>query len=344
MLSFGVIICTYNRKHLLEQCLSSWSQSDYLPDQFIIVDATENAEQYREELLEEFPRLFSSTDSQYIVTDQPGLTRQRNLGLSALKTDIVCFTDDDAFVSKAYSTKILEVFQRDQKNTIGGINGVGLGQFDTPSQKYLRLLKNFARDYLGWFIQRIHIPRSQTKLFAPLASELKNSFSLIHIDRLWGANMNYRTELIRHLKFDENFKGYGLFEDVDLSVQVGKTHKLLCRLDAELTHDDELGKSTRLNDAQYFLASWLNSAYIIEKLFPCKESRASHRRLFSLVRLLSKTLLNQENKLKILGNEQLLDLAAGYISAMQNCGKQEDLGEMFIKLQEEIFFLDIYTN
>ena len=344
MLSFGVIVCTYNRKNLLEQCLSSWSQSDYLPDQFIVVDATENAEQYREELLQKFPQLFLGADSQYIVTDKPGLTRQRNLGLKEIKTDIVCFADDDAFVTQAYSTKILEVFEQDQQKIIGGVNGVSIGQFDNLLQKYSRLIKNFFRDHLGWFFQRIYIPKNQTKLFAPLPSDLKNSFPLIHIDRLWGANMNYRTELLSHLEFDENFRRYGLFEDVDLSVQVGKTHKLVCCLDAELTHDDDLGKSTRPSDARYFLASWLNSAYIIEKLFPCEESRSSHRRLFNLIRLISRTPLNQASKLKTLGNEKLFNLAAGYISAIQSCRNPEDLGETFVKLQEEIISLDIQAS
>jgi GT2 family glycosyltransferase len=336
MLSFGTIICTYNRKHLLEQCLSAWSQSDYLPDQFIVVDATENAEQYREELLQKFSKLFSSPGSQYIVTDKPGLTLQRNLGLKVLETDIVCLADDDTFVTKAYVTKILEVFQRDQHKIVGGVNGVGLGQFDNPSQKYFRLIKNFARDHLGWFIQRIYIPKNQTKLFTPLPPELKNSFPLINIDRLWGANMNYRAELIKDLSFDEHFSRYGLYEDVDMSVRVGKTHKLVCRLDAEVTHDDTLGKSTRPNDARYFLASWLNSAYIIEKLFPCQESRNSHRRLFNLICFISKTHPNSSQKLKTLGNKKLQKLAESYIFALQNCQNSDELGQTFDKLQEEI--------
>jgi len=56
--------------------------------------------------------------------------------------------------------------------------------------------------------------------------------------------MNYRRELLGE-GFDENFKLYGLFEDVEMSVRVGKTHKLVCRLDATVAHDDSLGKNTR---------------------------------------------------------------------------------------------------
>lgn len=336
-LSSAVIICTYQRRHLLEQCLNSWSQSKQLPDQFIVVDASPDAAQYRDELLEKFSALFSASNSHYILADKPGLTYQRNLGLRHLKTDIVCFADDDTFVSHDYLTKILEVFQADTQKTIGGVNGTATGQFDNSSQKYTRLFRNHVRHHFGQVAQRIRIPANQTKLHKPLAPELQ-SFPLIHIDRLWGANMNYRTELIRDSGFDENFQRYGLFEDVDLSVRVGKTHKLVCRLDALINHDDTLGQSTRPKDAQYFLASWINSAYIIEKLFPCAESRNAHRRFFELLRLYSAICPEpiRERKLRTLGNTKLFDIANVSINELQQCNDQEELGAKFQQLQTQI--------
>lgn len=340
MLTFGTVICTYNRRHLLEQSLSHWCQSNRFPDQFIVIDATEDAGQYRDVVMQKFPRLFSHPNSHYIVTNKPGLTIQRNLGLKFVETDIVCFADDDTFVTEDYVTKILEVFERDTYQSIGGVNGVALGQFDQWQQKYSRLIKNYVRHHYGWWIQRIHVPKHATKLFEPLAPELRG-LPLIHIDRLWGANMNYRTELIYDLGFDENFQRYGLFEDVDMSVRVGKTHKLVCRLDAEITHDDSLGKSTRPSDARYFLASWVNSAYIIEKLFPCNESRHSHQRLFDLISFIAKTGPQdlREKKFRTLGNEELLQTAKRYVALLQESSSQGALEETFVKLQEEILAL-----
>ena len=337
MLTFGTIICTYNRSHLLEQCLASWNRSDYLPKQLIVVDASPNAEQYSSQIVQMFPRLFASPDSHYIVTDQPGLTRQRNLGLKKLKTDVVCFADDDTFVTSDYVSKILEVFKADSHAAIGGVNGVSIGQFDNWKQKNFRLIKNYFRHNLGSLVQRIHVPKGYTQLFEPLPSEL-HTLPLIHIDRLWGANMNYRTELIQDSGFDESFQRYGLFEDVDMSVRVGKTHKLVCRLDAEITHDDTLGQSTRPNDARYFLASWVNSAYIIEKLFPCAESRNSHQRLFEVLRLAGTIAPPKiaEKKIKTLGAKQLIEKAREYISILQSCDNQNSLSETFIRLQSDI--------
>ncbi|HEY9878013.1 MAG TPA: glycosyltransferase [Leptolyngbyaceae cyanobacterium] len=337
MLSFGTVICTYNRRALLEQSLRHWSQSSRLPDQVIVVDATQDAASYRDSLVEKFPNLFARRDSQYIVTNQAGLTRQRNVGLNAVKTDVVCFADDDAFVSPSYIDKILEVFEKDTDGLIGGVNGVAEGQFDNWPQKTYREFRNYVRHHFGGFVQRIHLPKHYTHLFDPMPATVRY-LPLIHIDRLWGANMNYRAEALKGLQFDENFQRYGLFEDVDLSIQVGKNYKLVCRLDAELSHDFQLGQSTRPNDAKYFLFSWLNSAYIIEKLLPYEESRQAHKNLFHITRLLSKTLPAKlsQSRVKTLGDAQLLHSAERLIEALQSSEQSDALGLRFVTLQAEV--------
>jgi len=344
MVTIGTVICTYKRPQILEQCLTHWCQSECIPDQFIVVDATPQAEKHRSQLIEKFPLLFSKPDNHYIVVEKPGLTAQRNVGLKALKTDIACFADDDAFISRFYLLKVLEIFQGDRQKVIGGVNGVAKGQFDRRSQKYGRLVKNYFRHHYGSFVQRIHIPQCETQLqrSTPLSPEVKE-FPLIHIDRLWGANMNYRTELIYDRGFDESFQRYGLFEDVEMSVWVGKTHKLVCRLDAEIQHDDLLGQSTRPNETRYFLSSWLNSAYIIEKLFPCQESRSSHQQLFELIRLIAKVTPEsfRDRKFKTLGNPQLQTQAKSYVAKIQACSNLESLQATFVQLQEEIYHLEV---
>ncbi|MGF1570233.1 MAG: glycosyltransferase family 2 protein [Nodosilinea sp.] len=340
MLSFGVIVCTYNRRDILEQCLEAWSQANQRPDQFIVVDATAGAESYKNTLLSKFPKLFAQPESQYIVTKQPGLTRQRNLGLAAIKTDIVCFADDDTFVRPNYIEKILTVFERDTNGLIGGVNGVAVGQFDRWPQRNYRAFRNYIRHHFGSLIQRIHVPKQETQVFTPLPTEFKH-LRLIYIDRLWGANMNFRTDLVRDLRFDESFSRYGLYEDVDMSVRVGKTHKLVCCLDAELEHDHSLGETTRPSDVKYFLTSWLNSAYVIEKLFSEEASRAAHRRYFRAISLVSKLMPKKfrNQKFRVFGNQELQDMAQSHMDRLQACMTSTDLEKTFVQLQEEIFGL-----
>lgn len=340
MLNFSVIICTYNRKHLLERCFDSWSKSTRLPDQFLVVDASVDASSYSNKLVTQFPSLFSHPDSHFIVTKTPGTSAQRNIGMKYLNTDIVCFADDDTFIKPDYVEKILDIFNQDHHEIIGGINGVAEGQFDNYKERYFRLAKNFMRHNLGSLVQRIRIPKEHTKLYEPIPSYLQK-YPLINIDRLWGANMNFRTKLIHNDSFDETFKKYGLFEDVEFSARVGKTHKLVCRLDAEIEHDDSLGQSTRPSDIKYFLISWLNSTYIIEKLFPYQESRNAHKRLFDLISFIPK-IMSQEfcnSKLRTFGNKELRAIALSHIKTLKNCQNQADLEQTFVHLQDEVFSL-----
>lgn len=337
-LTFGVVVCTYNRNHILEQALTHWQKSNRKPDQFLVIDATAKAGSYRDALVETYQSLFAESASDYIVTPSPGLTLQRNLGLAQIKTDIVCFVDDDAFVTPTYVDNVIDVFEKDSSGLIGGVNGVSIGQFDNPKQRYARVARNFLRHRFGFLAQRIHIPKSKTQLFKPLSSELK-SLPLIPIDRLWGANMNYRRSAISDHRFDENFKRYGLYEDVDMSVRIGQSHKLVCRIDAELNHDDNLGQTTRPSDIRYFLTSWLNSAYIIEKLFPCPESRSSYQRLFCLTQLISNSFLPEQQiqKLRTLGNKELFNIADQYVTLLRNSSQQGQLESTFVELQEKDF-------
>ncbi len=335
-LTFGVVVCTYNRKHILEQSLAHWQKASRQPDQFLVVDATGEADSYRDTLVESYQSLFAESASDYIVTASPGLTLQRNLGLAKIKTDIVCFVDDDAFVTPTYVDKVIDVFEKDINSLIGGVNGVSIGQFDHSRQRYARITRNFFRHRFGYLAQRIHIPKSKTQLFKPLPAELK-SLPLIPIDRLWGANMNYRRSAIDDNCFDENFKRYGLYEDVEMSVRIGQNYKLVCRIDAELNHDDNLGKTTRPSDVKYFLASWLNSAYIIEKLFPCRESRDSYQRFFRLAKLISSNSSPEKRsqKLRTSGDKALFDTAEQYMNLLQSSSQRGQLGEAFIALQEK---------
>lgn len=342
MSSFGVIVCTYNRRYILEKCLRFWNSSRRLPDQFIVVDASIDVEKYQNDFVHKYPNLFSNTDSQYISTTKVGLTTQRNIGLKLIKTEIVCLADDDAFVSSDYVEKILEVFQKDKFKLIGGINGTAIGQFDKFHQKYFRFTKNFLRNKLGYFIQLIHVPKPLTKV-ADSSSLNDNNIPLINIDRLWGANMSYRTEFIHDLAFDENFKRYGLFEDVDFSVRVGKNHKLVCRLDATVDHCDSIGQKTRPADAKFFLYTWLNSTYVIEKIFSSTESLGSHRRRFKLIHFISRieSKIFRERNIKFFGNKELLERAEFYISALSNSDNQEHLEKLFVQFQDEIDSLEI---
>jgi glycosyltransferase involved in cell wall biosynthesis len=84
------IVPTKDRPFEIERLFNSISIQEALPSQILVVDGGEPG---IKDLVEKFPQL--SID--YIHVLPPGLTRQRNAGLNAVRQDIdlVGFLDDD---------------------------------------------------------------------------------------------------------------------------------------------------------------------------------------------------------------------------------------------------------
>src|SRR4051794_14765869 len=111
--TYGVVIATYGRPEVLSRALASWSAGRQLPEQFIVVDASPDCRLHQAEFLLRFPSLFENKGSEYICTAEPGSTRQRNLGLRKIATDIVTFADDDVLVPDDFVRKITNFFACD---------------------------------------------------------------------------------------------------------------------------------------------------------------------------------------------------------------------------------------
>src|ERR1700746_1571063 len=89
-----VVICTFNRYDLLTKAIASVELQDFPEDgyELIIVDNSddlEGRERFRDGLeITCAHRYFSET--------RPGLSRARNVGVSAAGGEIIAFMDDDA--------------------------------------------------------------------------------------------------------------------------------------------------------------------------------------------------------------------------------------------------------
>jgi glycosyltransferase involved in cell wall biosynthesis len=111
----SVIICTRNRQGDLEHCLESISRQTLRPDEVIIVDGSDT-----DRLLTILnDQRFNKLALIYKHTD-PGLTRQRNVGIKMTSGDILFFFDDDVELRNDYIEKIVEVYKKDRLGNVGG--------------------------------------------------------------------------------------------------------------------------------------------------------------------------------------------------------------------------------
>jgi GT2 family glycosyltransferase len=100
---FGVVIPTANRATFLAAMVDSILGGAKLPDEIIVVDQSSD-ERTRELIINlriQFPivRLIPDPGS--------GTSRAKNIGWRASRSDVICFTDDDAWVDKNWLAEIV---------------------------------------------------------------------------------------------------------------------------------------------------------------------------------------------------------------------------------------------
>jgi GT2 family glycosyltransferase len=259
--SIAVVIVTYRRPAILRSSLVHWAASRRRPDQLVIVDASPDAAQEAELVPALAPELFAARGSAYLVSDDPSTSRQRNLAIDRLTTDVVVFADDETEPDPHYLDRLAEVYERDPGGRIGGVGGLEFEQL-TLRWRTGRLLADAGRP----IARRIPLPRPDHREFRAYAGDAFAGLP-VHAERaLYGNRMSFRTALVREHRFDDRMHRYGFLEDLDISVRIAGEHLLVCRDDALIGHVP--ASVGRIASTARFLVSFVNPAYLVAKLYP----------------------------------------------------------------------------
>jgi GT2 family glycosyltransferase len=182
--------------------LDSVAAQSRLPDQIMIVDASQDS------LTEEAVRrriaagpLAREVRYCRVVGALRGLTRQRNLALRSGETDLIAFFDDDIVLLPE------ALAQMEHTHRSMGDDVVGVGAY----------IQNQHTDFLP-----------PTK-------------SLIEGDWLPGGATMWRTKHARETGFNEQFTGYCSGEDLEFSLRIGRSGRLLLNGGARVLHLHESG-------------------------------------------------------------------------------------------------------
>ncbi len=106
--AISAVVCTYNRKDLLQDVLESLVDQDLPRTKYEVVVVDNNSSDGTREAVE---RRFGAVENLRIV-DEPeqGLAYARNAGVQACESPIAAFTDDDALVPKNWLRRIVQWF------------------------------------------------------------------------------------------------------------------------------------------------------------------------------------------------------------------------------------------
>ncbi len=254
-LSLSVIIATKDRFEDLARCLRSLTNQSEPPETVIIVDASkkEGLEKIAKHIIGE-----SCSINLIYEKSQPGLTYQRNKGLSLSRDDLVLFLDDDVILDEHYIRELKKIFREDIEGKIGGATGKLMNMFHFHPFSIL-IRKMFFLSEPG----RGEVKKSGAHNL--ISDQLSR---LTEVEWLPGFNQAYRKEVFRFETFDENMYGYSYLEDLDFSYRVGKRYKLVYTPNARIIHNYKDSPQTRLKWYEKQKMYMVNYYYLFKKLLP----------------------------------------------------------------------------
>jgi glycosyltransferase involved in cell wall biosynthesis len=219
-LSLSIIICTKDREQSLWNCLYSVFEQTRLPNEIILVDdGNLDKSDFETKICEQAIKF------KYIHKKIPGLTASRNLGINHSSGDIILFIDDDVILDPLYIESIMELYEDDSQNKIGGITGAINFKYKPGVLTFLRLF--------GMDGQK---PGSLLPSGYGVLVRQGEIDKVINVDWLAGCNMSYRKQVFINDKFDESLGAYAWGEDRDFSHKISKKFHLIATPNALVTH------------------------------------------------------------------------------------------------------------
>lgn len=217
---FSVVIPTRNRDASLRNLLNKIIEQTSQPDEIIIVDSSEISQSSYEII---------NKSIKYLHTTEKSAARQRNIGIISVKQDIqvLFFLDDDTNPNSTYFEDML--------GTLISLQAVGVSGLAINTEKIERIK---PRGVLG-FIKKISFLDSNIDgklLISGVGIPVrKRNVGIIEVDWLIGCSC-WDFGKIKDLKFEEDFMGYSLGEDVIFSVKARKLGKLFVNSNIFLNH------------------------------------------------------------------------------------------------------------
>lgn len=115
---YSIIISTYSRAQTLKRCLQHISKLTNPLEKWEILVINDNSTDNTEEVVNGFKDKFPQL--RYFNETNPGLHIGRNLGCENAKGEILCYLDDDSFVTKEWLKGIEKAFADSEVVLVGG--------------------------------------------------------------------------------------------------------------------------------------------------------------------------------------------------------------------------------
>jgi len=217
--TFAVIIATLGRPERLDRALRALATLDPAPAEIVVVDGSADGSAA--------PVAAAAPINGRVryVAAEPGLTRQRNVGLAAATADVVVFLDDDAALEPGALAVLTDVYaDPDVVGATGRVEEPASHRVGGQRSAVRRLLRGRRRE--GTFM-RCGYPR-----------RIVDGTQAMDVEQMPGCFMSARLDAARATKFDERLPGYALAEDEDFSYRLSRLGRVRYDPRAVVHHDN----------------------------------------------------------------------------------------------------------
>jgi GT2 family glycosyltransferase len=264
----SIVIVTYNRAHELDKNLNHLRKLKSKPREIIIVDQSETNLTKKVYL-----KYRKSLNLVYLRSEKPSIAIAKNIGKRKVsnKSKIVLFLDDDAYVEPTYLDEVVAAYNRNPDAV--GVNGeekiyqkkffkkVEKNKF-TKLARYLEIAyrRFFLLSFRGDKSWRITSPHGNTCTMEITGDVPAQWFS--------GTNPSYKKFVFDKMDFDENFIGWSLGEDVDISYRIHKRFGHLYVVPSSLFHENPKREDTPERRIKRIYMNQINHFYLFFKDMP----------------------------------------------------------------------------
>jgi glucosyl-dolichyl phosphate glucuronosyltransferase len=107
----SIVICTFNRSKLLENCLESLSEMDYdfLNAEILVID--NNSTDNTLAIVKKCAQKFSSLNIRYVKEEKQGIGNARTKGALEAKGEIIAYIDDDCKADTNWIKNIVQFYE-----------------------------------------------------------------------------------------------------------------------------------------------------------------------------------------------------------------------------------------
>jgi glycosyltransferase involved in cell wall biosynthesis len=243
------VVATKDRPDDLGRMLKSMSEQSLHPDQIVIVDASSRP-------IQRITAQFNALNIKYIRHLQPSASKQRNIGITAVKPDIdlIGFLDDDIEFESGAIEAMLRFWQ-DAPDDVGGC-AFNLKNFE-PTMG-VKFKKSCLAEWFGLYsrVRGAVMPSGWQTLTGTV---IETTF----VQWLPSTASVWRSNVFEKFKFDEYFDGYSYLEDLDFSFSVSKHHRLAVLAEAGFYHYPS--PSGRISQYKFGKIEVTNRLYIVRK-------------------------------------------------------------------------------